>query len=235
MAQNPVFADTPLSADQAKSVGYEDVPLQNDKAAKPSTNTGLAMVMSTHLMPLVQDAINRFATNPDVAKAFATGGRIVGGITSLPAGLSGFGDVQKGAYAGGRSGYFTGKLAQDVVRPVANVVQKVTDAVPSRVMTVANVVGGVQSGLDLAQMAEPNRTDIGFMGMGRTPTGDELKQMAAQQETPEARQARQDKEAAAWNGLTQYMHPAVVTELLGNIRGAIASAVAKTQALAGSQ
>lgn len=106
------------------------------------------------------EVLAEFGTNPNVAKGAATVGRAVGAATSLPASLSGFGSMQKGAYAGGKSGYFTGKLAQDVARPLSTALEKIAPYAQT-----LGTLGGAQSALDVAQLAEPNRKDIGTLGM----------------------------------------------------------------------
>jgi hypothetical protein len=97
-------------------------------------------------------------------------GRIIGGAAPIAGGASlggpagallGTGQVSKAAYAGGRTGYFTGKLLQNMAEPVAKGLRA---AVPYA--EAAGRLAGPQSLLDLAQMAEPNRRDIGFLGLG---------------------------------------------------------------------
>lgn len=136
---------------------------RGDSAAPAQSNpsTGLALSATGKAIPALAEAAAEFGTNPAVPKAAATAGRVIGGVTSLPAGLSGLGDVQKGVWAGGRSGWFTGKMLQDMARPVSTLMEK---AAP--VATVLSALGVGQGGLDLAQMAEPNRKDIGFLGIG---------------------------------------------------------------------
>jgi hypothetical protein len=75
-------------------------------------------------------------------------------------GLIGLAGAAKGAWLGGKTGWFTGKLAQSAAMPVA----KVLDAVAPYAQSLATL-GGAQSLLDLAQVAEPNRQDIGTLGI----------------------------------------------------------------------
>lgn len=84
-------------------------------------------------LPMAASAVGKgaveLATNPNVPKAAASIGRAVGAVTSLPSGLAGFGSIQKGAWNGGRAGYFTGKLAQDVAGSIVNAVDKAKTAI----------------------------------------------------------------------------------------------------------
>lgn len=64
-------------------------------------------------------------------------------------------------WAAGKGGYWLTKAAQGASAPVGRMLGKLAPA--------ANVVSQAvapQGVLDLAQMAEPNRKDIGFMGVG---------------------------------------------------------------------
>lgn len=148
-------------------------PAQAPETESPSS--GLALASSGQAIPAAAEAAAEFGTNPAVPRAAATAGRVIGGVTSLPAGLSGLGDVQKGVWAGGRSGWFTGKMLQDVARPVSTLLDK---AAP--VAGLLSKLGGVQGALDLAQMAEPHRQDIGFLGMGHSVPDLEVLQKAVE-------------------------------------------------------
>jgi hypothetical protein len=61
----------------------------------------------------------------------------------------------------GKGGYFLGKGLQGIARPIAGALDA---AAPAAKML--GRLAGPQSLLDLAQMAEPNRRDIGFLGLG---------------------------------------------------------------------
>lgn len=65
-------------------------------------------------------------------------------------------------WAAGKGGYWLAKGAQSVAAPVANAMETVAPYLQA-----ANKLIGPQGALDLAQMAEPNRKDIGFMGIGK--------------------------------------------------------------------
>ena len=66
---------------------------------------------------------------------------------------------------------------------VAPVAAKTSSSLLGKLATGLSVASAVQGGLDLAQMAEPTRQDIGFFGIGHstdnTPTAAALKQIGA--------------------------------------------------------
>lgn len=144
--------------------------------ATPGTSGGLVTTGIAKAAPLVTRAVEEVATNPNVPKIAAKVGRVVGGIAPVVAGAAKAGPVgaaigltasSKGAWAGGKTGWFTGKLAQEVAQPIAHVLTKAAPYVQA-----LTTIGGVQSALDLAQMAEPNRTDIGTLGIGKSQAHD---------------------------------------------------------------
>lgn len=95
-------------------------------SADPSIPTvGMALSGAAKLAKPIAAGLEEFATNPNVAAKAAKVGQVIGGLTSLPAGLSGFGDVSRGVWAGGKSGWFTGKLAQKMVAPLATAAEAV--------------------------------------------------------------------------------------------------------------
>ncbi len=196
-----------------------DAPAENSKST-PSTNTGLATVLSAHLVPFVQSAIDHLATSPTVVKTGAAIGRGIGAVTSFPSSVTGLGAIQRGMNAGSKAGALVTTLAQDAAAPASKALGSVTPYIAGAL----NTAGAAQGALDLAQMAEPNRKDIGVLGMGIGP---------------ERTQAEKDADPAllndvakkTWNALTAHMHPAIVTELLANIQNAIAGAVSKTQTI----
>lgn len=137
---------------------------------KPSDSGALVMAGAQAIAPTVTNAVSDFATNPAVPQMAAKAGRVMGGIAPIVAGaqtggvpgaLAGVAASAKGAWAGGRTGYFTGKLMQGVSEPVA----KVLEALSPYIQTLSTL-SGAQGINDLAQMAEPNREDIGVLGIG---------------------------------------------------------------------
>lgn len=107
------------------------------------------------------------ATNPGLPKATASAGRIIGAIAPVVEGghaagvggaMAGGALAAKGSWLGGKAGYFTGKMAQDAAMPIAKGLGTVAQA--------ASTLSGAQGVNDLAQMVEPGRRDIGFLGVG---------------------------------------------------------------------
>lgn len=113
------------SAEAARMIGKE--------GAIDAASTGVMGAIGSKLVPAATTGLMDYGTSPTVANTGASIGRAIGGITSLPAGLSGFGDVAKGVWAGGRSGWFTAKLTQDIARPIANILSKATGAAPAAI------------------------------------------------------------------------------------------------------
>lgn len=139
---------------------------------RPGTNSALALAgVGPGTRVAAQEAM-RFGTSPTVPKTAAMMGRMIGGAAPVIGGASvgglggaalGLAGARQGAWAGGGSGWFLGKVAQGVARPLAGALEA---AAP-----VAQMVGrlaGPQGLGDLAQMAEPERQDIGFLGMGKS-------------------------------------------------------------------
>lgn len=145
-----------------------------DEAAAPAasadapsgTNAGLTAAALGKLSPKAAWELMRFGTSPTAAK---TGGAIANAATTLAAaghGLMTGNPSQVVAaplegWAAGKGGYFGTKALQGVARPVAAALDK---AAP--VASAVAHAGAVQGGLDLAQIAEPGRRDIGVFGMG---------------------------------------------------------------------
>ncbi len=124
--------------------------------------------------PIARRVAEELATNPGVPKAFAKAGRMIGAVAPAIGGgakygpvgaLAGMGQAATGAWAGGKTGWFTGKLAQNIAAPVAKALAA-AEPIVEKVAT--SPLLAAQGGLDLAQMAEPNRSDIGILGMGRS-------------------------------------------------------------------
>lgn len=138
-------------------------------AGSPSDAGALGLAEISPTLRTASRLTTEFATNPSVPKTSAAIGRVIGGVAPVIAGAAEGGPVgalvgvaasSKGAWAGGKTGWFTGKLAQNMSAPVASALQKVTPYLQA-----VSTVSGAQGALDLAQMAEPSRKDIGFLGL----------------------------------------------------------------------
>lgn len=128
--------------------------------------SALAMQAASKLPAPMAHAATAFATSPTAAKtasSLARGGTTLAAIgrglfTGNPSDIIA---APMEGWAAGKGGYFLAKGAQSIANPIA---RALTAAEP-----LAKAVGaaaGPQGVLDLAQMAEPNRRDIGFFGIG---------------------------------------------------------------------
>lgn len=157
-----------LGAIPASNAGQ--VPTAKTWTAEPGTKSGLAMAAAGQGIPAAADAALGFATSPTAAKTAGAIGRVVGGVaptvSALAAGqpmaaLAAAAMSGKTSWAGGKAGYYTGKAAQQASGPVAGALQQ---AAPYS--QALSTLGGAQGVLDLAQMSEPDRRDIGMLGVG---------------------------------------------------------------------
>lgn len=137
---------------------------------KESSVGGPVLTAAARSVPTLASTARTFAQNPNVPKAAASIGRILGGLAPIvggaeaagvPGAMMGVAGAAKGSWAGGKTGYFTGKLLQRTAAPLATVLEKAAPFAET-----ASRAIGPQNFLDLAQMAEPNRRDIGVLGIG---------------------------------------------------------------------
>lgn len=128
----------------------------------PGSNMALGAAAAGRGIPAAATGVMELATNPAVPQMAATAGRVAGAIAPIakfgPVGVVG---AAKGAWAGGKAGYFTGKLAQAAAGPVAGALEKIAPYAQT-----LSTLSGAQGVGDLAQMAEPERRDIGTLGVG---------------------------------------------------------------------
>ncbi len=139
----------------------DDTPASTATPKAPSTDMSPGMDLSAggKMMPIAADAAENFATSPTAWKTARGLGELAGGAAGLakagPLGMA------AGIYGGGKAGYRLSNALQRVAAPVASGLQKIA---PYAQM--ASTLGGAQGVNDLAQMAEPDRKDIGFLGVG---------------------------------------------------------------------
>jgi hypothetical protein len=153
----------PADATDAEiSAALGAIPSANAPNA-PKAKTWTALALSS-VKPLVEGSSRvaaEVATNPNMRSLGSTAGQIVGGIagakTLNPLNVAG------GVWAGGRAGWHTGALAQKLATPVAKALEAVAPYAQA-----ASTLAGAQGVNDLAQIAEPDRKDIGVLGVGRT-------------------------------------------------------------------
>lgn len=157
--------------------------------AKPTDVSGAALAGGGGMVPKLATAAAAFATSPTAPKVGSAIGKVVGGIApavggALEAGpvgaLAGLAAASKGAWAGGKTGYFTTKLGQAAASPVASALEKLTPFAQS-----LGTLGGATGVGDLASIAEPNRADTTILGksMGDAEIMGILQQKAAAGDT----------------------------------------------------
>lgn len=128
---------------------------------RPNTINGLALAGGAASVPVATRIAMESATNPQLPKIMSTVGQVAGGIKGLMHG--GPLEAAGGAWVGGKAGWFTGRLMQKMATPLA----KAAEVAAPYAQAVSTLSGAAGIG-DLAQMAEPNRHDIGFLGIGQS-------------------------------------------------------------------
>jgi hypothetical protein len=170
--------DTPEHSDQYAQKLHESEAAKLDAApltivksetTNPVSDSGsLAIKAGAAALPVAAKVAAEIATNPAVPRVAATVGRVVGGVAPMIAGgyeygmpgfVGGAVGAASGSWSGGKTGWFTGKLAQSAAGPVA----KALDVLAPYAQAISTV-SGAQGVLDLAQMADKTRTDIGSLG-----------------------------------------------------------------------
>ncbi len=126
--------------------------------AAPSTNTALGLSAAGAVVPAVQRGVEEVATHPSLVDAAGGLGRLFGGKTGLVKG--GYLGMKAGEPVGEAVGRGSAALAQAGAGTMANALSKLAPYAQS-----LSTLGAAQAPLDLAQMAEPNRKDIGFLGI----------------------------------------------------------------------
>lgn len=136
---------------------------------QPYSSGALVMQGVKQSAPIVATGLEAFAKSPTAAKTAGTlarAGTTIGGIVHGVA-TGNAPEVIMSPIAGwqaGKGGYWLAKGAQGAAGATADAISKASSVAGP----VLGTLSGVQGGLDLAQMADPNRTDIGFLGMGKT-------------------------------------------------------------------
>jgi hypothetical protein len=117
-------------------------------------------------IPLAARAATAFAQSPTAAK---TGGAIARGLTTAGGVINGLWTgnptqilaASPEGWAAGKGGYFLTKGAQAAAAPAGRILGRMAP-----VAQALSRASGVQGGLDLAQMDDPTRRDIGTFGIG---------------------------------------------------------------------
>lgn len=117
--------------------------------------------------PSIANAVMEFATNPMVAKTGSKAGRMIGAVAptvgELAAGnptgaIIAAANAGKTAWAGGKTGYFTGRLAQNAAAPIAKLAETIAPYAEAAAPALST---GTMLALD--QTLEPGRVDNQLM------------------------------------------------------------------------
>lgn len=143
-------------------LGSLETPAETPAPDAPASDAGgLGLAGLKRLLPIAEQGVSEIATNPNLPRAAQKVGATVGGLAGLkslnPLTMIG------GMMAGGKAGRVVGGMVQGAAMPVA----KAATALAPYAQTLGTLSGAQGVG-DLAQMAEPQRKDIGFLGMGKT-------------------------------------------------------------------
>lgn len=130
-----------------------------------SSKGGLVGVAISEAVPAAGKGLAAFAASPEapkvmgaVARGLTTAGGVIGGVaTASPAQVLA---ASREGWLAGKGAYFLGKGLQSVSRPVANALKTIAPY-----MQTVGTLSGAQTALDVAQMAEPTRKDIGVLGV----------------------------------------------------------------------
>lgn len=148
----------------------------NGGPAQQGTHGGLTLSAAGKAVPAAATMLEEVGTNPNLQKGMATAGRIIGSIAAPIVGaakagplgaLVGVAEMPKAAWAGGGTGWFSAPMVQGAARAASRPLR----AIAPYAQTLSTLGGAAGVG-DLAQMAEPPRKDIGFLGMSNNSTPD---------------------------------------------------------------
>lgn len=133
-------------------------PPKADAPEGQGDSGALAMRAAAGAAPTMTRVLEEVATNPSLVRGSKAGGEIVGGVTGLIKG--GPMGAAVGMAGGEKAGGVLAAAAQRVASPVATLLAKAAPYAQA-----LSTASGAQGALDLAQMAEPNRKDIGTFGV----------------------------------------------------------------------
>lgn len=208
----------PADATDAEiSAALEAIPAPNaPNAPKARTWSDMAAVgtqTAAKAIPAMATGAAEVATNPAIPRVASQVGRVVGGLAPVVAGAQSYGPAggavglagaAGGAWAGGRTGWFTGKLLQSVAAPVAKALETIAPFAQG-----LSTISGAQAVSALAQIADPKRTDVGVAGIGATNTSvsDRATIMQSQMEGLMAHgMPRSDAARTVYNAWAKYLY-----------------------------
>lgn len=124
--------------------------------AAPSS--ALAAGSARIALPLLQRGAEEVATHPSLVKHSTTAGKAIGALSGiLKAGPLG---ADAGSRIGGRLTESAATLTQRAAGSIASALEQAAPYAQS-----LGTLSGAQGVLDLAQMADPHRRDLGFLGV----------------------------------------------------------------------
>ncbi len=136
------------------------------KKQPPVSNWGaIGLQAASKAIAPTGQALEAFGTSPTAAKTFgalANAGTTLAGVGHGVA-TGNIPEIIASPIAGwqaGKGGYWLGKRMQDLARPIATSLEKAAPLAQK-----LSAASGAQGALDLAQIAEPNRKDIGTLGV----------------------------------------------------------------------
>ncbi len=135
------------------------------KTWTPADSGSVAMAGASAALSPAAQLMAEVGTNPNFPKAMGTAARTAITLGGLGHGVvtGNLPEIVASPIAGwqaGKGGYFLGKGVQSVARPLSDMATKIAPVVQA--------AAGAQGALDLAQMAEPGRKDIGTFGVGKS-------------------------------------------------------------------
>ncbi len=132
------------SSDAALAIGKE--------GAIDAASTGIMGAVGSRVVPAATTALENFGTSPTAPKTGAAIGKVIGSVAPTIAGawesgpigaIAGLVASAKGAWAGGKVGWFSAKLLQDAARPIATALSNATGA---PVAAISQTLSGLTAG-----------------------------------------------------------------------------------------
>ncbi len=156
-----IFREAGLDEQVSASDANKEFDSSSGGAALPSAGAASAVPIGA----VALNAISKSSKFPELTGAIARG---VTTAASLYNGISTHNPYTTFTAPGvgwiaGKGGYFLGKDFQKIAGPIS---EGLKTAIPAA--SLATAASGVQGGLDLAQMDDPKREDIGTLGVGPT-------------------------------------------------------------------
>jgi hypothetical protein len=153
--------------DKTPDVSFEDaLATAAPQQSQPGSKAGLIMSAAAAASPYIQQGASAFGNSSAVPKIASRAANNLTQVAAIVRGAATMNPVD--VLAAPREGWIAGKgaywLTRGLAQPAARGVATVLDAVAPYAQTLSTL-SGAQGLLDLAQTAEPNRQDIGTLGV----------------------------------------------------------------------